>query len=369
MKVAVTSLLAVVAILSSSAHSQCMCSSQGDVDGSGSIDVADINYTVWYFFMGGLPPVSDLNCPAPSRQDLNCDYAIDVADLTCQVAYMFLGGPPPCDLCEIMDAPPGDPVDPLYLLWLADNYHAIIYETGPSDFLYLNGTGLTQYDSVTSTDATGDTITTDVLVRHTNDSAHIRQVLPFPGVAGRQGLHLEEKPGEAGQWIKSRDDGNTTFKPSSCQQDGADVGNSDVVINGNTISFQGIEVDMGDPTPFGPPDLYKQAWDVMVADVPMPTPEEIQRACDSGYVNTANFRIHATLKSESSAAVTTQGTHEYRASYDFMLEHAWVYNCPDGPLERRLFMSFTYSEMTFVNGVMTESKTGKAVFHYTFPPQ
>lgn len=61
----------------------------GDVDGSGSIDVADLTFLVDYLFRGGPPPDPE------ALGDLDCNGVINVADLTFMVDYLFRGGPAP----------------------------------------------------------------------------------------------------------------------------------------------------------------------------------------------------------------------------------------------------------------------------------
>ncbi len=62
----------------------------GDVDGSGSINVADLTYLVSYLFKGGPAPT-----PLESG-DVNCSGGVDVADVTYLVAYLFQSGTAPC---------------------------------------------------------------------------------------------------------------------------------------------------------------------------------------------------------------------------------------------------------------------------------
>lgn len=62
----------------------------GDVDSSGSLDVADVTYTVAYFFGGGPAPVPF------EAGDIDCTTQVDIADLTALVAYLFTGGNAPC---------------------------------------------------------------------------------------------------------------------------------------------------------------------------------------------------------------------------------------------------------------------------------
>lgn len=67
------------------------CTVRGDVDASGSIDVADLTYLVDYLFQSGpLPSCSE-------EADMDADGGVNVSDLTYIVDYLFRGGPPPID--------------------------------------------------------------------------------------------------------------------------------------------------------------------------------------------------------------------------------------------------------------------------------
>jgi len=65
---------------------------RGDVDYSGSINIADAVFLVEYIFFGGPPP------PCPEEGDADGDGSINIADAVHLVEYIFFGGPapPPC---------------------------------------------------------------------------------------------------------------------------------------------------------------------------------------------------------------------------------------------------------------------------------
>lgn len=71
------------------------CDLPGDIDNSGTIDIADVTFNVDYMFNGGAAP----DCFGEADLDASC--SIDIVDLNYRVSYMFLGGPAPlpCATC------------------------------------------------------------------------------------------------------------------------------------------------------------------------------------------------------------------------------------------------------------------------------
>jgi hypothetical protein len=73
----------------------------GDADASGSIDIDDVVYMIYFIFSGGPAPV-----PYPvASGDPNCDCLADIDDVVWLIYAVipgggFLGGPPPCTLDE-----------------------------------------------------------------------------------------------------------------------------------------------------------------------------------------------------------------------------------------------------------------------------
>ena len=63
--------------------------SQGDANGDGEIDIADVLRLINYLFVEGSAP--DPICTG----DANCDQAVDVADVMYLINYLFIGGSPP----------------------------------------------------------------------------------------------------------------------------------------------------------------------------------------------------------------------------------------------------------------------------------
>jgi hypothetical protein len=63
----------------------------GDVDSSGSINIADVVYLVRFVFSGGPRPM-----PFDAIGDVNCDQTLNLADIVYLLAWLFSGGPPPC---------------------------------------------------------------------------------------------------------------------------------------------------------------------------------------------------------------------------------------------------------------------------------
>ncbi len=63
--------------------------SHGDVNGDGTVDIADIIQLINYLFIGG-------SAPDPlENADANCDEVVDVADAVHLINYLFIGGSPP----------------------------------------------------------------------------------------------------------------------------------------------------------------------------------------------------------------------------------------------------------------------------------
>ena len=67
---------------------------KGDLNASGTLDIADLTLLVGYMFRHGSAPVPDAGAA-----NFDCTGEIDIADLTYLVNYMFKSGPEPCDLC------------------------------------------------------------------------------------------------------------------------------------------------------------------------------------------------------------------------------------------------------------------------------
>jgi hypothetical protein len=66
----------------------------GDVDGSGSVNIADAVYMIIYIFGHGAPPQD------PWGGDIDCDLSATIADVVYLIEYIFAGGPKPCLGCK-----------------------------------------------------------------------------------------------------------------------------------------------------------------------------------------------------------------------------------------------------------------------------
>lgn len=69
----------------------------GDVNGSGSVTSADIDYLVNYVFKAMAPPV-----PCPAAGDVDCSGSVIGSDVVYLVNYVFKSGPMPCDVCTLI---------------------------------------------------------------------------------------------------------------------------------------------------------------------------------------------------------------------------------------------------------------------------
>jgi len=73
----------------------------GDVNYSGTINIADVVHLIAFILQGG-------GCPLDHYAgDLNCDSTCDIRDVVFLLNYIFAGGPVPC---HIGGANPSDPV-------------------------------------------------------------------------------------------------------------------------------------------------------------------------------------------------------------------------------------------------------------------
>jgi hypothetical protein len=73
--------------------SMCAVSEPGDVDGSGTADLADIIIIVNFVFKSGVMPFGAYTA------DMNCDGLPDSRDIITLVNYVFKSGALPCDVC------------------------------------------------------------------------------------------------------------------------------------------------------------------------------------------------------------------------------------------------------------------------------
>jgi hypothetical protein len=66
------------------------CTSCGDADGSGSVDISDAVYIIAYIFAGGLPPGA---CGTPTGLgDADGSGSVDISDAVYLISYIFGGG-------------------------------------------------------------------------------------------------------------------------------------------------------------------------------------------------------------------------------------------------------------------------------------
>jgi len=67
--------------------------SEGDIDGSGKVDISDLVYLIDYIFSDGTPPL-DMNAA-----DVNGSCLVDISDITYLVEYLFMSGSIPQPGC------------------------------------------------------------------------------------------------------------------------------------------------------------------------------------------------------------------------------------------------------------------------------
>jgi len=79
------------------ACNSCVCPHQGDLDGSGSINVTDVLTMIQIAFLNGTD-VRDLNC-ARTRSDMDSNGFVDVGDVLYAIKTAFINGPAALDPC------------------------------------------------------------------------------------------------------------------------------------------------------------------------------------------------------------------------------------------------------------------------------
>jgi hypothetical protein len=73
---------------------------------------------------------------------------------------------------------------------------------------------------------------------------------------------------------------------------------------------------------------------------PAPTPDVLRKACAEGALALANARVVSVLHRVQKQSVSGARVDESSRTADFVLDHAWTYDCKTGVLERRLTMRF-----------------------------
>ncbi len=357
-------LVAVVCLLSTPvAVAQCDCSSQGDCDGSGDVNVADVTYLVAYLFQGGTAPEDAPNCPSDNTGDVNCDTVVHVADLTYLVAYLFQGGPEPCDLCWSVWLEPGDSASVDYLQFLDTNLYNAIYDSGFSAYVYVNHPGV-DYDLITV--MVGDTTVEVTQGLHAFDSAEFWQFVPAPPKGAPDSDRSDRTPVTKGEAGADRSTYRVTIPPTYSWRNGSPVSSTPLVINGNRIQFRGVTTNLERFLPFSDPPVSNRIWSLYTSPAPSLTADQISLACGEGALAVMNARTFSLL--ETRWFHWTAGDHSYakRVVIDLLVDRCYTYTCPDGPLEDTFLLWWTLNITWYRDGIKYDSYEQKACYYREF---
>ncbi|MFQ5454445.1 MAG: hypothetical protein ACE5D6_09710 [Candidatus Zixiibacteriota bacterium] len=364
MKSIITIITVVFFIAPTPSRAVCDCSHQGDVDGSGGIDIADIVYFVEYSFKSGPAPVSDNTCPSPNRADLDCNNTVDIADLVAFVDYSFSNGFPPCDFCLYSEVPEGDPtINPDYLIFLDTNFYNMYFDSGSSAFVCFNNPGA-NYESITYMQ--GDTTVTDDRGFLSIDSANILQYIPGPPPFKQAGiLNSTQFSNYVVQSDFSR--GHTVKIPGTyCRQDGQQISNSSVMVRGNVVSFNGFNHDFSEE--FGLDLTVAERVSYILNNPPPPlTVSQINLACSEDAINVANTRLLYILETKTQSWWSGEDHYVSTKVYKFSFHHYYEWECWDGPMKERTFSEFSVSINYSKNGNSYYNYSTSALHLYTYP--
>ena len=250
---------------------------------------------------------------------------------------------------EFVISEDSDPIAFDYFIWYDTNMRNAIYKSGSTVFIFLNHQGF-----VTETDNYFIEDTTVVINRKyfNHDSCQYIVVDTFPGQ--KTECYNNQKNAKIGEDFQTKStNGGVRFPTWRCWNNGSTVNNSPIEVVDNQVSVAGLcNFSVNDPSIFGPPSLASLLSESINNPPARPTQEEIDAISCSEYLNYC-FRdriISFQIERISSWHDASGILHEYRRTYSFSFSHSWIYECPDGPLERKMGCSVTTSTMYSING-------------------
>ena len=250
---------------------------------------------------------------------------------------------------EFVISEDSDPIAYDYFIWYDTNMRNALYESGSTVFIFLNHQGF-----VIETDTYLIEDTTVVVNRKyfNHNNCKYMVIDTFPGQKSM--YYIKENDIEPGIILQTKNtNGGVRFPTWRCWDNGSTVNNSPIEVVDNQVTVAGLcSFNVNDPSVFGPPSLASLLSESINNPPARPTQEEINAISCSEYLNYC-FRdriISFQIESISSWHDASGILYEYRRTYSFSFSHSWIYECPDGPLERKMGCSVTTSTIYSING-------------------
>ncbi len=259
----------------------------------------------------------------------------------------------PPDTVSEMDA---DSASYEYCTWYDTNLHAAIFGSGPSVFTFLNNPGTVNDDLDYYQ---GDTAVTASRRFLDSDSSRIFAFETFQGRFPKSG---EDRFFKIGTAIAGNGDTTMRFLGAYCRLNGYPDGTGDIVVTNNQVSFSGEIFNVDQPEPFGPPSLASLLYQSKFHPPARPSNAQID-ALPCGEIVGCYWskEIHVFI-SKNYQWTRNNNSYHREVIIDFGFSHYWYYECPDGPLVRRIFVSVSISEKEWFNGTLYYSRRSEAYF-------
>lgn len=345
----------VLLFISVEGFAQCDCTTQGDIDGSGSVDIADLVYLVAYSFDAGTVPENNPDCPLVNNADLNCDNEVNITDIVYLVEYSFNNGLQPCDYCLIQNFPTPEIIDSSIVTQAWDLYFSV-FDNNNTVFIYENYPG-----SVTKTHTASGVFTT-YYTQQTQLNKNAVFHLPKSALA-----QLRELPASNQALKVNAKLPQLTLTPSYMDTNGFEIPVIPFTIEDNSISYDTMMESFHGGTGLTP-TLEENLLEIIQSAPASPTVDEINMNCSAD-----SLLIHA-----SAYAVRHNRNYElfgfddvYFFSYsnNFYVLNISEYDCFLEQEQRYLLIFYNYyyvNTITGVNGQTILDQSQTMVFKYQF---
>ncbi len=266
---------------------------------------------------------------------------------------------------EFVIAEDSDPIAHDYFIWYDTNMRNALYESGPTVFIFMNHNGFVK-DS--GTFHIEDRTVSFSRKYFNQDNCKYMVIDTFPGQKSM--YYIRENDIESGMILQTKVlNGGARFPTWRCWNNGSTVNNSPIEVIDNQVSVAGLcSFSVNDPNVFGPPSLASLLSESINNPPPRPTQEEINALSCNEYLSYCFISRMITFHiNKRSTWQDTDGNHyEYLRTYSFCFSHSWVYECPDGPLERKMDCSVTTSTIYSINGSTQYSIEKEANHNHTY---